>query len=351
MKIAELAELLLVGLYDAAIAQGHAKYQSLDALAAQFGVADRGKVIELARLLEKRGLIDAVINNAGASARILGPGLVLVEQGGETGIIEKYRANGNRLDAPNLGPFPSYPAPSLSHDDVIAFVLECKQKGWLAEVYRKHANHFVLLTPGDNKICVSLGPGEGRVYRDEVGSGNLVGKPENLRQFQRVVEDAVHYFGEEWPARITSGRLAADTPASNVVTISKLLASAEIQAVFDPYLDNHSFAVLLDILALTGSIANDVRFISSIGMTQGKIPRLTKTFVSTWFAERGVTGGEVRLLPDKSEHRRFMLLSGGQSLLLGMSLNSIAKNEAVRLEPDTDDRPFFESSWASAALL
>jgi hypothetical protein len=63
--------------------------------------------------------------------------------------------------------------------------------------------------------------------------------------------------------------------------------------------------------------------------------------------ERGVTGGEARLMPD-GEHRRFILLSGGQSLILGMSLNSIAKTEAVRVEPDTTDAPFFGSVWSAA---
>ena len=47
----------------------------------------------------------------------------------------------------------------------------------------------------------------------------------------------------------------------------------------------------------------------------------------------------------------FLLLSGGQALLLGMSLNSTDKNEAARLEPDAHDRPFFESVWASARAL
>jgi hypothetical protein len=46
-----------------------------------------------------------------------------------------------------------------------------------------------------------------------------------------------------------------------------------------------------------------------------------------------------------------MLLSGAQSLILGMSLNSIAKNEAVRLEVDAEDHTFFDSVWATATPL
>ncbi len=52
-----------------------------------------------------------------------------------------------------------------------------------------------------------------------------------------------------------------------------------------------------------------------------------------------------------SEHRRFFLLSGGQSLILGPSLNSIHKNEAVRLEPDAEGRAFFDGVWAAAGPL
>jgi hypothetical protein len=93
-----------------------------------------------------------------------------------------------------------------------------------------------------------------------------------------------------------------------------------------------------------------MRFLACEKMATGNRPQLTKTFVEQWFRERGVTAGEARLMPD-GEHRRFFLLSGGQSLLLGMSLNSITKNEAVRIEPDTTDRPFFESVWGAARPL
>jgi hypothetical protein len=34
-----------------------------------------------------------------------------------------------------------------------------------------------------------------------------------------------------------------------------------------------------------------------------------------------------------------------------MSLNSIAKNEAIRLEPDTEDQVFFDGVWAATALM
>ena len=101
---------------------------------------------------------------------------------------------------------------------------------------------------------------------------------------------------------------------------------------------------LIDEVA-NGSLAKSFTASSKKGKSRAK------TFVTEWFRQRGITVGEVRLVPTNSEHRRFMLLSGGQSLILGMSLNSIDKNETARLEPDTEDRPFFDSVWASATML
>jgi hypothetical protein len=139
--------------------------------------------------------------------------------------------------------------------------------------------------------------------------------------------------------------LSSDTPASNLATISGLAGSATILAVFDPYLSNQSLAALLDILTLGPSLANNTRLLACKKMTAK--PQLTRTFVDHWFRERGVTAGEARLMPD-GEHRRFILLSGGQSLILGMSLNGISKNEAVRLEPDAEDALFFDTVWSAA---
>jgi hypothetical protein len=108
--------------------------------------------------------------------------------------------------------------------------------------------------------------------------------------------------------------------------------------------------VLLDILSFGAGVANDLRLLSCEKMAEPRRPRLTKTFVEEWFKERGLTSAEARLMPD-GEHRRFMLLSDGQSLTLGRSLNSYDKNEAVRLEPDGADRKFFNGVWATATPL
>jgi hypothetical protein len=118
-------------------------------------------------------------------------------------------------------------------------------------------------------------------------------------------------------------------------------------------LDNPGLQSLTSIVAFAGFISRCVRLLTSRKALQFKAgaPRLTSAYATAWFAEHQCANGEVRLMATQQEHRRFLLLSGGQSLLLGPSLNSLAKNEAARLEPDTHDRQFFDAAWAQASLL
>jgi hypothetical protein len=346
MKLTELAELILAVLYDLANSKGHGNYFPVDEAASQFGERDRGKVMEVGRWLRGQGLADVAITTGGTAARITGAGSILVEEGGRTGIIQAYREGGLRT-----AQLPSYPGPSLKRAEVVNHLLHCKANGWCQEVYEGPGPTEFVIVGEDNRKIVIRGEPQGYVVVGEhLGSQTRVGRAESFGDLVHLIADAGKLHGGQWPARMTSGRLSASTPATNLATISSLVGSSEIQAAFDPYLENRSLTTLLDILSFGGSISNSVRLLSSIKMTQGAIPRLTKTVVDAWFVQRGITAGEVRLM-SPSEHRRFMLLSGGQSLILGPSLNSIAKNEATHLEPDTADRAFFDGVWATATPL
>ena len=88
----ELAELLLVRLYDLAEAEGHFKLHGLNEIAAGFGISDMAKVFRLAEALEGRGLIKAAFaHGPTVHAAITGEGSLLVERGGDTGVIRDYR--------------------------------------------------------------------------------------------------------------------------------------------------------------------------------------------------------------------------------------------------------------------
>ena len=60
---------------------------------------------------------------------------------------------------------------------------------------------------------------------------------------------------------------------------------------------------------------------------------------------------EIRKSTSKNPHRRFMLLSGGQTLILGLSINSLDKDEAAHLEANTVDRAFFDSEWGASVAI
>lgn len=96
MNNSELLELLLARLYELAEKEGHGKYFSLNTIAADLGVEDKGKVLNVARLLGDRGLIHATHTHSGSSGFISGEGAVLVEEGGRTGVIDSYRADPDR---------------------------------------------------------------------------------------------------------------------------------------------------------------------------------------------------------------------------------------------------------------
>lgn len=158
----------------------------------------------------------------------------------------------------------------------------------------------------------------------------------------------------EQARRPTTARLRSDWPATNMAVIANLIGDAEITAVFDPYLDNAALQHILNIISLCdGSISPSIRLLSSAKAQQRSrgIPRITKTYVDLWLREVGANAGELRLVGTSGEHRRFLLLSRGKSLILGPSLNSLDKNEAVSIETDTEDAAFFESSWLAAIPL
>jgi hypothetical protein len=173
----------------------------------------------------------------------------------------------------------------------------------------------------------------------------------SILELQQAVDYvAQQMVGDQWCQSPVAARLSESIPATNLATISRLIGTSAIEAVFDPYLENRSLSTLIDILPFgQGSIANGVRVLSTEKTTSGQVPRLTINGFSTWLGQLGITG-EIRTM-GASEHRRFMLLNSGQSLLLGPSLNSIQKNEAIRLEPNTEDKSFFDRIWQQASPL
>jgi hypothetical protein len=253
-------------------------------------------------------------------------------------------------DQVQVEPFPLGQKTSLTREDVVNYLVECKGEGHT--VYQGGGENFFTLMVDDQRIYIMQQfPGEPwKVLYEKLGERTPAARAWTRTELERGVKQAAGLCNKDWPCRPTTGRLSAETPATNYRTIAQLVGSSQIEAVFDPYLDNRALATVIDILSFgSGRVANGVRLLGSTKMAGGAIPKLSKVGVHAWLKQQGITG-EARMGP-ATEHRRFMLLGGGQSLIMGPSLNAIHKNEALHIEPDADDRAFFDEVWVSATTL
>jgi hypothetical protein len=94
MTTEELAELFLAHLYDLAEAAPHPNFLfSVNDFAPMYGITDRHELQEAISLLGDKGLIISAAMDmmGGISAAITMEGSVFVEEGGETGIIGRFR--------------------------------------------------------------------------------------------------------------------------------------------------------------------------------------------------------------------------------------------------------------------
>jgi hypothetical protein len=249
-------------------------------------------------------------------------------------------------------PFPPYEKPEeqgLPRDRVVGYLLRLQALG---QQVRVDATRFVLpIVSGE--ITVTPVGGRWRVAKEVLRVLSTYGEAATEAELDHLLRMASGASGQ-WPGSPRSGRLSAKKPASNLRTISTLVGGGEVRAVFDPYLDNRALATLIDILSFgSGTFATRVRLLGSektLRTSPGRPPRFTRAGVEAWAAELGISA-EGRVLPAGDEHRRFLLLDQGRSLLLGPSLNSLHKNEAVTIEADQEDSAFFEAQWAKAAVL
>ena len=248
--------------------------------------------------------------------------------------------------------FPLLPTNQLEMGDVVRYLTTLNGEGH--GVFRDSRQEEVFYVQIDEsyRIRISVSGGRSQVQLHYLDNIQAYLDVSSLHALERAVGDLVAKIpGMTWPFRPTKGRVSATTPATNFRTISQLVGASQVEAVFDPYLTNSGLENLRVILSFgDGTVANGVRLLGSAETTAGSVPRFNKAGVDAWLLQLGISG-EARAVAAKSEHRRFLLLSGGQSLLLGHSLNSVHKNEAVRVESNAEDRPFFDATWAAATVV
>jgi hypothetical protein len=118
MTTEELAEVFLASLYDMAEAAPHPYFLfSMNEFVPRMGITDMADLRKALSLLEEKGLVFLASSDAwgGVSAGITMEGSVFVENGGQTGIIERFRQDPASIGiAPGPPPFPAEAAPEAA---------------------------------------------------------------------------------------------------------------------------------------------------------------------------------------------------------------------------------------------
>ncbi len=254
-----------------------------------------------------------------------------------------------RSMTPN-NPFPTRPVSQLKLDDIIGYLSECQAKGW--QVFRNDEENslfpaelnerFILWLSEFVWIRIHYENGRCAVFVHRQADEIPVGYPETVQGLDELVAYGARSYGNiQWPSSPKTGRLTQSTPASNFTVLAGLIGSASVEVIFDPYLDDKALANLLILCNLGIRLSPTCRILTSAKGAK----KLSSQYVFAWRSETSMDI-EIRKSVTPNPHRRFMLLSGGQTLILGLSLNSLAKDEAAHLETNAADSAFFGSEWS-----
>lgn len=214
-----------------------------------------------------------------------------------------------------MSKFPPYPGATFSEADVENYLGELSEKGW--GVF-KNRNEYIVVIDNEKKITTSFSPHD-KEWRVDVsfieGKRPLTLSPAvTFQQFQERFAKAAEYFDQHLEIGPQNIRLREGTPVSNKTSIASLVRGNAVMSVFDPYFDDKSIATLVTLANLGMSLNGNVRI-----LTTSKVkPRLSLPLINDFKAEKGVNL-EVRFCSSDKEHRRYLLLSSGESVVIGCS--------------------------------
>jgi hypothetical protein len=246
-----------------------------------------------------------------------------------------------------MSKFQEYTGASFSEDDVENYLEELAEKGW--GVFRHHSGYRIVIDD-EREITTSFSSYH-KKWR--VDASDIEGKLPfdsnpivNFQQLKKCFAKAAEYLGQDLDCGPDSIRLQETTPVSNKCSIARLARKNAVECIFDPYLDDKAIETLKTLVNLGMSLNKDVRVLTTSKVRN----RLSKQLIEDFKTEKGVNL-EIRFCLSDKEHRRYLLLSTGDSLVIGCSLNSLDKNEAAHIESSKADRDFFKTQWGAAQPL
>jgi hypothetical protein len=225
---------------------------------------------------------------------------------------------------------------------MIGELVELNRQGW--DVFCEEPHFLIPLS--DTETLVILHHGELCEIRLETSSSRrftpLYAK--SLAELRAILD---HSLGQQRPTR---ARMVAGLPMSNIARVAGLIGGARIESVHDPFLDDKGLDTLRVLFHLHPGAPTvpNLRLITDLTCAG---TRLTANFAKAFLLEFDCPAGELRRCAAAKPHRRFMLLSGGQSLILGASLNDLNKDEAAHWKTTRQTVLFSSRNGTQARFL
>ncbi len=235
--------------------------------------------------------------------------------------------------------FPTYNGADFGESEVESYLEGIASSGW--QVYADGAS-YVIVVDEEKRIAIWFFPEFKEWTVEPFNQGVCLSNKgaTSFQSFKELIAAAMQSLGQVVDSGPKSMRLRQQSPLSNRIGLVKLTHGATVQCIFDPYFDDKAIASLSILVNLGLQLIPEVRIL----ITKKVQNRISQQVINDFETEYG-SKLNIRVCDSDKEHRRFLLLSSAESLVVGCSLNSLDKNEAARIENSQEDRDFFEYQW------
>ena len=249
-----------------------------------------------------------------------------------------------------MSKFVSYPGAFFSVGDVESYLQKLADIGWSVFSHSHHHGEYIVQVDENRRIEIRhhIRDNEWSIYSSSMPNELPFDRDTitTFNQFEDSMTEAVQYLGETLTSGPKTIRLQDKTPASNKVSITRMTNNKPVKGIFDPYFDDKAIANLITFRNLGMEFEPSVQILTTYKMKN----RISTSLVIEFGVETS-KNLDIRYCVSDREHRRFLLLSTGESLVIGCSLNSLGKNEAASIESSHFDREFFAKQWESAQVF
>ncbi|MBE9585732.1 hypothetical protein IM792_14850 [Mucilaginibacter sp. JRF] len=233
--------------------------------------------------------------------------------------------------------------------DVIGVLSKIQDNGW--DVYEIDKNRYRILINESDSIEVIDDPGGFKSHVSCIKAGKIKSfeQATTTHLFVNEISKAGKTLGVfiDVEKPITSARLIAAEPASNKSKFRSMIGNRIVNAIFDPYFDAVALQNFLSLSRLGVTLNKNLRILLAEGR---KAKTFDKNFLQDFQKELEISA-EVKQCKSEKEHRRFLLLDDGATIIVGCSFNNLEKNEVLFEERSSEDLAFFEAEWNAGSYI